>query len=409
MLIKLQKIRIEYFYPLIFFPIYISTTGIYKSEVSSTGLHLGETGLIFPASFYIGGVLIFILLFNCLKRGSISKHIFSNFIIKQSLFVFVFVFFLTLVGVIMVGSLEPFLRGGQILTGAMGIVISVYLFSYKKLNPEKAFGKIAIFYVFIICLNYISSYMSVGIVSFGPSLEPSIFGIGIYQSRVYFPYIVSLICFMGLPYIYKKVNYLVVPYLLIFGFYIFCLQVRGALLSFIVLFLIAVAYFVSMKLKIVISVLILLIIISLKETIFNSEMLGRFAQLEKIEDFNGRTAIWNTIIMDIDIKTLIFGNFFIDRDGITAHNQYLQNLDLGGLFLIIPLLTILITTAYITLKSILLKRKDLAFISFVVLVNLIIDCNVNVPLSNTNPSIHYWFYWSGYAYYVATYYKQKRV
>lgn len=409
MSMKLNHIRAEYLFPLIFFPLYLTTSGIYKSEVSSTGLHLGETGLVFPISFFIGVIMLGIIIINIIHERKIHTAYFSNFVLKQAIYFFVFVFFLMLVGVIIEGSLNSLLRGIQIITGASGIIISIYLFGYKKINPKDFFGKVAILFILVICLNFISSYITVGPQSFGPSLQPTIFGIGIYQSRVYYPFIVSLICFMGLPYVYEKTKYFVLPYLYVFGFYIFCLQVRGALISFIILLSIAILLYLNFKVKTAFLTSLLLLTLAFKEYITNTDILGRFSQVEKFKNLNGRMEIWRDIIENMDTKTFLFGNFLIDKDGITAHNQFLQNLDMGGFLLIIPLILIFIFALYITIYSAFMKQKNITFLSLVILVNFIVDLNVNVPISNTNPSIHYWFYWSGYVYYLTSFYHEKEV
>ncbi|MFC7365198.1 MULTISPECIES: hypothetical protein [Bhargavaea] len=403
---KTNLLKPQYSLLLVFFPLYFSSSGIYQSVVSETGLHLGETGLVFPLSLFVGILFFLYLLFQIILLKEIKKEIFNNFVVKQATFIFLFAAILMLCGVFINGNFAPIIRGGQIISGGVGIVISVYIFIYKQINPKVFFGYLGLFFVLIMILNYISSFLTIGISSFGPSLQPSIFGVGIYQSRVYYPYIVSLVCFMGLPFLKEKFNRFIPLYLLLFGFYIYCLQVRGALLSFLIVLLVAIIFYLDIPNKILMIVTSIFFVLSpIGAYVFDN--LGRIGQIEKIQDLNGRTEIWKDILLNLDLVSFFFGSFMLDKDGVTAHNQYLQNLDLGGVLLLTPLILI-ITYIFICLyKSVALRNQDLSFLFLVFLIVFLVDLNVNVPLSNTNPAIVYWFYLSGLIYYFNRFVRKK--
>lgn len=391
---------------LTFSPIFITKSGIYQSYVTETGLHLGETGLVFPLSFFIGMFLFLYFIVVTLKNQKIYLGDYSNF--KFIIFTFLFLgFFLSSIGVIINSDTSVYLRFLQFCTGYVGFFLFWYYFVYKKYEIIEVFGYIGLTYLLVIILNYGYSIMKIGLRSFGPDLIPSIGFFGIYQTHVYYPYIVTLICFMGLPYLHLKYQKLIIPYLSLFMVYVLCWQVRGAIFTFFIALIIAFFIYLNAKERIKYIILFTIVFIFLQIKLGNDFFIGRFADIDSISSFNGRTEIWLSIFHNINSFSFIVGNMFKDIDGISAHNQYLQFFDLGGILFLSPLIVlwgwfffkwILLYIKYKNIK----KPELLTAIYFlsIIMVNFLIDLNVNTPLNVTNPAIHYWFYWAGVVFFV---------
>lgn len=384
----------NYGYLLIFVPIFLTPNGLLKTEIIGNNIHVSDTGLVFPIYFFIGIIISLILFLSMFKRGEIT-YITPE--VKIYILIIGFIgLLISSMGVIINADVRVYMKYIQILTGFIGVVISWYLFEYKQINIEKFFGKLGIVYFVIIILNFLYSFIKVGIDSFGAGLLPSIGVFGIYQTHVYYPFIVNVILFMSLPYMLKKYNNFLYIYLGFYILYLLSWQVRGAIISFIVMFIIAFIFKLknSQKIKITIISLIFLFIIVYY---FGLEiLLGRFKDIENVKSFSGRTDIWISLFQDFDIQILFVGNLFLKGDISSAHNQYLEFLYMGGLLLLIPLLGILINLMLILYRVIKNKKlrhnNNLLYYILILLAQWIVDYNVNVPLSNTNPAIFYWFY-----------------
>ncbi|MBE1556420.1 hypothetical protein [Sporosarcina limicola] len=391
----IEKDKEKYWYTLFFLPLFFTPRGLYQSFVTADYLHLGDSGFVFPIYFFIGIFIFFLLLKSFILNGSlriISSEIKFNLLILAMVGLFI-----SSAGVIVHSDISVYIRYIQMLTGFVGLFISWYLFEYKRLNVEKFFGKLGILYFIIIILNYLYSFSQVGLASFGRGLQPSLGIIDIYQTHVYYPFIINTILFMSLPYIMKRYKYLFYIYIGVYLLYLLSWQVRGAILSFAVMIVIAIVFKFKLIQKIGITVFLFLFLIALVYYFDPELVLGRFSNIEGVKNFSGRTDIWLSVFTDFNTLKLIFGNLYFDQDGVTAHNQYIELLDMGGILLLLSLLAVLLNVFYLLLKTIKSKairnrNPNLLYYILILIVQWIIDFNVNVPMSNTNPSIFYWFY-----------------
>lgn len=397
----MQKIKKNYIslLPIMFLPIYISTSGIFISEVSVTGLHLGETGLVFPLVFFIGILLFFSILIKVLKNRKINKEILKNPITRIFITLGIYFVFLVAIGSLFSGNYKGIIKLLQYLTGGAGIAISVYLFSVKRISPPRFFGYLAVFFLIIIFLQSVTSIAMFGINPLSGTIYPSILGAGIYQSRVYFPYIVTLIFFCGLPYLIKRFGSLSILIFIVYLFYIFTLQVRGAMVSFVVMSTFYLLFASNLKLKYWALLPVLSIPFLFEFISSNKDFLGRIGEVEKVQDLNGRTDLWMSILTEMKISNFLFGSYFNDIDHISAHNQYFEFLTLGGFFPLIVLILLFIYSLKMFKDSFKYNDSTLKIFSLIMITTLLVDLNVNVPLINTNPAIHYWFFWSGICFY----------
>ncbi|MFC4712924.1 O-antigen ligase family protein [Planococcus dechangensis] len=387
--------------PIMFLPLYITTSGIFIAEVSVTGLHLGKTGFVLPLVFFIGILLFFNILVKTLKTHRINKDILENPIIKIFIIFVVYFILLVAIGSLFSGNYRGLIKLVQFLTGGVGIVISVYLFSIKRISPPQFFGYLTLFFVVIIFIQSVTSIVMFGVNPLSGAMYPSILGAGIYQSRVYFPYLVTLIFFCGLPYLIKRFGSWTIILFLVFLFYIFTLQVRGAMVSFVVMSVFYLIFVSNIKFKYLALFPALAMPFLFEFISSNKEVLGRIGEVEKVQDLNGRTDLWINILKEMGTSNFLFGSYLNDIDNISAHNQYFEFLTLSGFFPLMILTVLVVFSLKMFKDSFKYNNHTLRIFSLIMITTLLVDLNVNVPLTNTNPAIHYWFFWSGiYFYYM---------
>ncbi|MEM1502837.1 hypothetical protein RG959_05390 [Domibacillus sp. 8LH] len=379
-----------YWEVLFFLPLFITPQGLYQSIATEDGLHLGDSGLVFPIYFFIGSFLFLYVLMLFIKEKKI--FILSSEIKKVVLCIGTVGFFIASTGVIIYSDINAYVRFVQMITGFAGLFISWYLFEYKKLDIEKFFGQLGLMYFWIIIINYLYSFTEVGLASFGRALRPSLGLFDIYQTHVYYPFILTTVLYMSLPYIMKRYKWFIYPYIGLYFLNLLSWQVRGAIISFLLMLLIA--FFVKFKVLQKVNI-ILFSILFLCLLIYNFGLeliVGRFDNTSGVQSLSGRTDIWKSVFEDFYMVDFLFGDFYQDIDGITAHNQYLEFLSLGGVLLLLALLTTLFYLLVFIWSNFQKREINLLYFGLILLIQWIVDFNVNVPISNTNPAIFAWFY-----------------
>ncbi|MFJ8234255.1 hypothetical protein ACIQ34_00775 [Ureibacillus sp. NPDC094379] len=387
-----MKIKKQYFYVFIFLPIFFTTSGLYKSYVTETYLHLGDTGLVLPIYFLVSIFFLILILLNLFRFHRLK---FEDLKIKKfALAIIVMGLILAGLGFILSANSSGFIRIGQIITGLGGVIIAYYLFEIKKINIEKFFGLLGILYFVIIILNYMYSISLVGLASFGRALQPSWGLFDIFQTHVYYPFIVNAICFMSIPFLLAKYGRWIYPYLGLYFIYLLNWQVRGAIISFIFMLIVTIFLKLNINKKFEVILFFITFISILIMFIDVEELVGRFANVEGVKNLSGRTDIWSNVFENFNMIDFLVGSLFLDLDGVTAHNQYLEFFDLGGILYLSILILLLLNIIKAFFSSYILFgiRDNLTFYLIIILVQVIIDFNVNVPMSNTNPAIFYWFY-----------------
>lgn len=397
----LTKKKFHHILPAIFTPIYFTTSGVFIAEVGESGLHLGMTGLVFPLVFFLGIVFFLYTLKHILATKSVNMEIINNKMILLFFMIGSFLIILTLIGILLTNDLGGIIKLGQYLTGGIGIIVSIYLFSIKKMDPSYFFGKLVILYTVIIIIHYLTSIILFGLNPISGSVYPSVLGAGIYQSRVYYPYLVTMIFFAGFPYLTNRFHKYTFLFYILFLFYVFTLQVRGAMISFLVISVLVLVFSLKAKAKYYAFFVIFFFLILFNIFVENIESLGRIGEIEKIKDLNGRTIMWIEVFKNLSIENIFVGSFFNDIDHISAHNQYFEFITLSGFIPLTMLGFVGLLAIKIFLDSYKYNDNTLRVFSLLIFSTLIIDMNINVPLTNTNPAIHYWFIWSGiYFYYI---------
>ncbi|WP_046174534.1 hypothetical protein [Domibacillus indicus] len=387
----LKKTEKKFYWEVLFFiPLFLTPQGLYQSFVTEDGLHLGDSGLVFPIYFFIGSFLFLYALVLFIREKKIL--VLSSEVKKVVLFIGIIGFFIASAGAIIYSDINAYVRFFQLITGFVGVSISWYLFEYKKINIEKFFGQLGLMYFGVITINYLYSFTQVGLESFGRALRPSIGLFDIYQTHVYYPFILTTVLYMSLPYILKRYNWFIYPYIGLYFLNLLSWQVRGAIISF--LLMLFIAFFVKFKVLQKINI-ILFLIVFLCIVIYNFGLelvVGRFGNIKGVQSLSGRTDIWKAIFEDFNIVDFLFGDFYRDIDGITAHNQYLELLSLGGILLLFSVLTILFYLSVFLWGNVKKRDRNLLYFGLILFIQWIVDFNVNVPISNTNPAIFTWFY-----------------
>lgn len=369
---------------LMFIPIFFSQSGIFLGVISENGIHLGETGLILPLIFFVSIYATLVVLLKMIKGIHIQINKILFFLI---LFIVFYTTFISLIGYGLSQNFIVLLRCAQFLTFTLGIFLFYYV-KLKNINLANFLKSLFYFLLILMILHFLSSFIEIGINTTFQGISPNIFFFGVYQSRVYYPYLITTLLFLSL--ISIKNPYVRLFATFVLGIYIFTLQVRGALISFFLYLFVYLILYVRNKVILSLSfVLFLIFMLSNDVTI----ELGRFGDFEKIFTFNGRISIWLDALEVSTLSQLIFGNLFFDPDQISAHNQYLQFFQNGGIILLLSFILLAMMMIKLFIQSVRSKDKQKIYISFVFIVPLIIDLNLNVPLNNINSTIIYTFVW----------------
>lgn len=388
---------------LFFFPVYFSIDGIYKY----TGL--GETpsrGLILPFTVILGIYSILCMAINNLK---LPKVRIQNKLLPMIVILVYLIIMHTLLGYGLFNNLSSILLNLQYLSGILGIYISIYLINYRKLGVEKVFYYISVLFLLAIISNISISILKVGFTqTFSRNIYRSTFLGGIYHVLVYYPFIVSIVFLFALPF-WERNKKLMFPVYLLVTIYVISLQVRGAIISYLLGLIIYFLKF-SRKNKIVIGISLILMIVLVINLLPTDILFGRF--LDKNSSFiSGREKIWKVYIENLsnDPLYIIRGSYskastsnLLNDDPFkrglhSYHNQYIEIIDSYGIFILILFLSILVYYLLICFKKVkhLKLNKDIYYywITLVIL-HFVIDLNVNVPIRVTNPAIIYLFYWT---------------
>ncbi len=373
---------------LIFLPIFFTLNGIYKGVVTENGLHLGESGLVFPLIFFWGIYTCISIINHLIKTKELRLNKNISTIITL---IVIYTTCVTSIGYVYHLDIIVFLRLLQFLSFIFGITIYYYLFIIKEYDFDLFFNSLFKFLVFIIILHYISSFIEMGVIPSVKSISPNIFSMGIYQSRVYYPYLIICLFFFSINFVTNTQFKLIG--ILLMGLYVFSLQVRGALISYILFS--TLFFIINIKNKLILMILSILTImlLSVAFTHINIVDLGRFGDIGKFTSFNGRLDIWNKDLVINNPIQLLVGNLFYDPDNISSHNQYINFYVYGGILMLILMSIIILGFIYLIYKSMMYRDFKLISILFTFFIPILVDMNVNVPLNNINSSIIYTFIW----------------
>ncbi|OAO24848.1 hypothetical protein [Mammaliicoccus lentus] len=373
----------------IFLPMFFSIHGIYKGVIAENGLHLGESGLIFPLIFFFGIYSCLSIVYHSLKT---KELIINKNVIVIIISIITYAICITSIGYISHLDIIVFLRLIQFLSFIFGFSIYYHLFIIKKYNFNLFFNSLFKLLLFIVVMHYISSLIELGFINSIKSISPNIYGFGIYQSRVYYPYLVVCIFYFSINFISN--NKLKIIGILLIGLYVFSLQVRGALISYILFTTLFFILNIKNKLCLLLLTLLTIVIGGIGFKNLGEASLGRFGDIGKFVTFNGRLDIWAKDLVINNPSQLLIGNLFYDPDNISSHNQYINFYVYGGATLLLMMGIIIIPFVFLLLKTISYKDNRLIFILLSFFIPIIVDLNVNVPLNNLNSSIIYTFIWN---------------
>ncbi|WP_204256509.1 hypothetical protein [Mammaliicoccus sciuri] len=373
----------------IFIPMFFSIHGIYKGIIAENGLHLGESGLIFPLIFFFGIYSCLSIIYHSLKT---KELIINKNVIVIIISIITYAICITSIGYISHLDIIVFLRLIQFLSFIFGFSIYYHLFIIKKYNFNLFFNSLFKLLLFIVVMHYISSLIELGFINSIKSISPNIYGFGIYQSRVYYPYLVVCIFYFSINFISN--NKLKIIGILLIGLYVFSLQVRGALISYILFTTLFFILNIKNKLCLLLLTLLTIVIGGIGFKNLGEASLGRFGDIGKFATFNGRLEIWAKDLVINNPSQLLIGNLFYDPDNISSHNQYINFYVYGGATLLLMMGIIIILFVFLLLKTISYKDNRLIFILLSFFIPIIVDLNVNVPLNNLNSSIIYTFIWN---------------
>lgn len=372
---------------LMFIPIFISQNGIFVGVISETGLHLGETGLVLPLIFFMGLYTLTFIIINIIAGGNININyqilILITLIIMYSLAI-------SLIGFFFNNNYIILLRCFQFLTFVLGISLFYYL-KIRNIDLVSFLKSLFYFLLIFMIIHFISSFIEIGSLTTIEGISPNVLFFGVYQSRVYYPYLIISLLFLSS--IVIKNNKLKIFTFVLLGIYIFSLQVRGALISYLFYLIVYLILFFKRKIILSITLIIVFIYTLIKGIEIENLQLGRFGDFEKFYTLNGRIPLWIESFQVDNVQQLLFGNLFFDSNQISAHNQYIQFFENGGVILFILFLLIVVIFIKLIMVSILSKDRISIFICMVYIVPLTIDLNLNVPLNNVNSTIIYTFIW----------------
>lgn len=389
---------------LLFFPVYFTVSGIYKYN-SSDEIIAG--GLILPFTFILG---IYSVIYILIKTKKNYKIKIQNKLGPMVILLMYTIIIHTIIGYLKYQNISSLLLNFQYLSGILGIFIAFYFIKYQDIKVEKLFFNISIIFLFAIISHIIYSIYEVGSVqTFGRTIYPSTPLGGIHQMFVYYPFIISVVFLFALP-LWEKKGMLILPVYTLVSTYIVMIQVRGAIISFVVGI---VFYFVVFsKENRLLKFFSLMLIVFLVVTILPKEvLLGRFTDTSS-SVLSGREKVWKHYITNLlnDPFHIIRGSYskattseILNSDpmsqgiGSSFHNQYIEILDSYGIFIFILFAVIIIYYLYLCFKKIKYLDQDKInyyYWMFLVIIHLLIDLNVNVPIRVTNSSIIYLFYWT---------------
>lgn len=399
-----------------FFPVYFTPGGLYKYSIETVAQ---PQGLVLPflvvLGFYAGYKMIENVFRNTISLKSQTTKIFILIIIF-----FTLVMSYTLVGLIIYGNFYSLIINLSFVSGILGLAIAVYLVQIRKIKTEELFIKISYVYLAAIILNLAFSIYKVGIQqTFSRYMYAATPIGGIYHIWIYYPFIVASVFLFALPY-WENNKLTFIPVYALVALYLMSLQVKGPIVLFAVGFL---SYFIFFTkkyrtLKILGLVSSIGIILLVLPTQF---LIGRFS-IPGYSILSDREVIWVNFLKDISNNPiyLIRGSFTksltLSNDPLlgfnSLHNQYLEILDSYGIIIFtvfIIILFIYLIDIYMNVKK--LKYHDNAniyrFWLFVVVLNMGIDLNTNVPLRVPNPSIILFFYWTSVYLLISREYRDK--
>lgn len=387
-----------------FFPVYFTPSGIYQSQAASL-VESTSGNIIFPFTVLLG--LYSLVKISTTKINNPKLRLESKISRMVTILIYLVVMHM-LLGYALYQDTTSVILNLQYLSGLLGIFIAIYLVNYKKLNVEKMFFVISVIFLFAIISNVGVSVSKVGLEQ---TFSRNIYGAtilgGIHHKIIYYPFIVSIIFLFALPE-WEKRSGLMIPVYFLITTYILILQVRGAVVSYLVGLVLYFMFF-SKKSKTISLSSILLIFISIISLFPKDILFGRFMN-KSSSLVSGREVVWKVYFENLikDPLYIIRGSYskastsYLSwgnplEEGIHSyHNQYLEILDSYGFFLFVFFLSILIY--YIILnwrKTKKIKNNEiLKYWLILTIIHMVIDLNINVPIRITNPAIIYLFYWT---------------
>jgi hypothetical protein len=416
--LRFDKKKLDHLWILALFPIYFGLDGLYKTN------DITKTGFIMPLSFFIG-IVIAILFVN---KVMIYGRLRIPKVIQRIPIYFFFALIISICGVGLSGDIVPIVLYAQFLSGVFGIILAIWFFCYKKMDFEWITGFVSKLYFVLIVLNIFRAVTTTGFAHFTSRFTevPGTPWWSIYHAFVYYPYIVSMVFLYAIPYWKQRVKTWVF-FLLYSGVfvYLWLFQVRGAVLTFGVGLLLYMFFYVKIK-KLIGTIISIVMLVSVLVLYLPYDMVvGRFTNNSEslIKSVGGRDYLYVSFFNNItsDRLYILAGSLFKGRQigetsaistdfnkgsiGGSYHNQYLEFIEYGGIFLLVgffwciyPIIKKLIQYTRDSTNS---QYKNVSYWMIIMLVQLVIDMNINVPLRVTNPAIMYWFYWSGLGIYVS--------
>lgn len=386
-----------------FFPVYFTPSGIYKYSIDTVAQ---PQGLVLPILVILGFFAVYKMLRSIFQNAiSFKRQTTKLFILI--LFFFVLIMAYTLVGIIIYKNFYSLIINLSFASGLLGLAIAVYLVQIRKIRTEDLFVKISYVYLVAIMLNLSFSIINVGFQqTFSRYMYAATpFG-GIYHIWIYYPFIVAGVFLFALPY-WEKKKLIFIPTYALIALYLFSLQVKGPIVLFAIGFLSYFVFFTNKYklLKILGLISSIGLILVFVPTRF---LIGRFS-IPGASILSDREVIWFNFLKKIsnNVGYLVRGSFTkslsLSSDPVlgfnSLHNQYLEILDSYGIIIF----TIFLMILAVYLMDIFMNIKKLnngnnthiyKFWLFVVILNLGIDLNTNVPLRVPSPSIILFFYWT---------------
>jgi len=386
---------------LFFYPVYFTLSGIYGVESQS------GRGLIFPFTVILGIYCALAVGLNLLRHPKVKVG--SKLPLMFLVLVYLIVIH-TLIGFGLFNNISSVLVNIQYLSGVLGVFISIYLIRYRKQSVKELFFNISIVFLVAIISNLSLSIVNVGLMqTFSRHIYPFTVLGGIHQIYVYYPYIVSVVFLFALP-LWERRSKLTIPVYLLVTAYILVLQVRGAVISYL-LGLFTYNLMFSRRSKILNTVIILLMIAFMFYVFPIDVLFGRFINTSS-SVISGRENVWKVYIENLiedplyivrgsyskgSTAHLFSGDPFQQGIGHSYHNQYIEVLDSYGAFIFIVFTGSLLYYLFLCTRKIRESNLDSSIYNYwitLVVYHFLIDLNVNVPLRVTNPAIMYLFYWT---------------
>lgn len=364
-------------------------------------------GLILPLTAILGIVAFFFLTNYFIKNWKINLKYLNPMLVSIIIFGTIILGY-TILSYALYSDIQSVVLSLQFLSGLVGIFISIYFVKFRKMDIKEIFRGIAIVFFIAIISNIVLSIMKIGVTStFSRGIYAATPLGGIYQILIYFPFILANVFLFSLPFWkskYSKIMFIIIT------LYLLSIQVKGAIILFVTGVIIYYWFFSQNNVRrnriILIFVVTMMIVILPKEF-----LLGRFISSSG-NLISGREIVWQEYFIALkNNPSLLITGSFVKAKGISTkvgnitgggyhsfHNQYLEILDSYGLIIFsLFIVTIINFLKKIYNKIKFLKNEDAKVYTYffiVILLNLILDLNINVPLRVTNPAIILYFYWT---------------